>query len=456
MMVENVGRKDHSHPIYTYINSNSQSDNTSNQITQESRLANDIISITQIHTDIVSSSLAPLNPTQGPGLANDMRSITHESSTSNEETTSASKPLHTVIQMTEDNESSTSNEKATSASKPLHTVIQMTEDNESSTSNEKATSASKPLHTVIQMTEDNDRDEQECWSAYIHRHGKNTGLALKRNIVSVGLPTAVREYVRRSVLPVLFDKLPQAAPVSLGAIALATPIALQLIGLARDIHAGTITQKSLSSRLTNIALALGTGTALVATGGLSVAVNSLIAAVFSYVPLRDLSQYFLQLQDNNQGGFRFEPTSKSAAAYMVNQMTVDQGMNMLVHTLTPIIGELAANMLGRALINIAGETVDELTNRGFHATSYNNPELNFDLRFRPGNERTLKTAYNQLFDTLAGRATLFSSSTAGCFAAQKGDFRDSMVVGTILAIGYIPFIYTHDKKELIKLPATMV
>lgn len=61
------------------------------------------------------------------------------------------------------------------------------------------------------MTEDNDRDEQECWNAYIHRHGKNIGLALKRNIVSVGLPTAVCEYVRRSVLPALFDKLPQAA-----------------------------------------------------------------------------------------------------------------------------------------------------------------------------------------------------------------------------------------------------
>lgn len=51
MIVGNVGRKDHSHPIYTYINSNLQIDDTSNQIIQ------------------------------GPGLANDMRSITYESST---------------------------------------------------------------------------------------------------------------------------------------------------------------------------------------------------------------------------------------------------------------------------------------------------------------------------------------------------------------------------------------
>lgn len=34
MIVGNVGRKDHSHPIYTYINSHSQIDDTSNQIIQ--------------------------------------------------------------------------------------------------------------------------------------------------------------------------------------------------------------------------------------------------------------------------------------------------------------------------------------------------------------------------------------------------------------------------------------
>ncbi|MBE5254236.1 hypothetical protein [Mixta mediterraneensis] len=224
------------------------------------------------------------------------------------------------------------------------------------------------------------------------------------------------------------------------------PVVLQLAAIAQDINKGIQTPESLRSRLANIALVVGTGTALAATGGLSVATNALIAAVFVYVPVRDLSQYFLQLQDNNKGPLNIKATVFSATAYAGNQFAVDQGMDMLSDALEPAMGKLAANIVGRALVNIGGETLDELTSRGANAYVSNNPELKIDIDFRPKDEITRKTILDQLCNTLASRASLFSASFSGAYSTPVQGILNSMVVGGILGAGYTPFVYSHAQK----------
>lgn len=290
------------------------------------------------------------------------------------------------------------------------------------------------------------REAPESWHAFFQRHIKNTGSILTRNAVSVGIPTAAREYVRRSALPALFTRLPQAAQVSLAGVGVAMPVVLQLAAIVRDIKEGTQTPESLRSRLANIALVVGTGTALATTGGLSAAANALIAAVFVYVPVRDFSQYFLQLQDNNKGPLNIKATAFSATAYAGNQIAVDQGMDMLSDTLEPVMGKLAANIVGRALVNIGGETLDELTSRGANAYVSNNAELKIDIDFRPRDEITRKTALDQICNTLASRASLFSAAFSGAYAVPVQGILNSMVVGGILGAGYIPFVYSHAQK----------
>ncbi|EOS96288.1 hypothetical protein LU631_18470 [Erwinia tracheiphila] len=307
-------------------------------------------------------------------------------------------------------------------------------------------------HIIIEIPESElnrvaHREAPESWQTFFQRHVKNTGTILTRNAVSVGIPTAAREYVRRSALPALFKTLPQAAQVSLAGVSVAMPVVLQLAAIVRDIKEGTQTPESLRSRLANIALVVGTGTALATTGGLSSAANALIAAVFVYVPVRDLSQYFLQLQDNNEGSLNIKATAFSATAYAGNQIAVDQGMNMLSDALEPVMGKLAANIVGRALVNIGGETLDELTSRGANAYVSNNAELKIDIDFRPRDEITRKTALDQVCNTLASRASLFSAAFSGAYAVPVQGILNSMVVGGILGAGYIPFVYSHAQKR---------
>lgn len=276
---------------------------------------------------------------------------------------------------------------------------------------------------------------------------ENTGLALARNLLTVGIPTALREYVNRGLLRQLFAEEPLIAR-TLGGAAIGFPIALQLIAIARDMHAGTQTPASLRARLANISLTGLSGVALVATGGLTLAASALVAAVFVYVPLRDLMQYFLRLGDNNSGALHLCATGKTAALYAFNQIAVDQAMDMLSEALTPVVGSsLVANILGRALINIAGETGDELAFREFNAHDESNLNLQFSLGLRRKDEISRQTALNCICNTLASRASLFSASFANAYAVPFGGILNSMVVGATLGAGYVPFIYTHAQRN---------
>ncbi|MCU5775532.1 hypothetical protein N5923_19205 [Erwiniaceae bacterium BAC15a-03b] len=278
---------------------------------------------------------------------------------------------------------------------------------------------------------------------FLQRHGRNVGLVLSRNLVSVAIPTTLREYVAKNVLPVLLKNAPVSASVTLGAIAIAMPIALQLAGIARDLHAGTQTAASLSARLANIALITGAGSALVATAGITLAANALIAAVFIYVPLRDIAQYFLQLSDNSKPGLSLEACGKSAIAYSGNQMLVSEGMTLLSRALEPLLGAAIANMLGKAIINTIGETADEMTYRGLTAQAQHNSAVSFDLRLRPLPEINYQTATDRLLTTVAARASQFSSVYSGVNAVPFADVFKSMMIGLMLGAGYIPFFYCH-------------
>lgn len=281
------------------------------------------------------------------------------------------------------------------------------------------------------------RSGSEDWVSFSHRHLTNAGLALARNAVSVGVTTALREGVRRGVLPLC--SLPVLMSMAVAAIVL--PVLLQLTGIIRDYRAGTYTWQSMSARIGCIGLVAGSTAALIARGEFSEAACALIAAVFVYVPVRDLAQYCLQLQDNNPAGINSRATFLSAFAYGVNQIIVDLAMDRFTEALEPSTGSLWANMLARSMANTAGETVDELTYRGITAWREDNPEVAFTLGLRPGEERTSQTATGHLLNTVAARASLFSAVFAGAFAATN--IPAFVVVGIILGIGYALFFYCH-------------
>jgi hypothetical protein len=97
--------------------------------------------------------------------------------------------------------------------------------------------------------------------------------------------------------------LQTAAPTvatGLGATAALTPIALQVVGMARDARNGTQTKSSLASRVALIGLTGGAIVGLAATGGLQAAAPALMAANLIYTPMRDVAQYVLKLGDNNE------------------------------------------------------------------------------------------------------------------------------------------------------------
>ncbi|MFS2225841.1 hypothetical protein [Pantoea sp. B65] len=281
--------------------------------------------------------------------------------------------------------------------------------------------------------------------ATLQRHGENIALVIGRNLLSVGIPTALREYVAKNVLPVLLKNTPASTSVTLGAIAIAMPIALQLAGIARDFRAGNQTPASLSARLANIVLITGASSALVASGGVALAANALIAAVFIYVPFRDATQYFLQLSDNNQPELNLQVCGKSALVYSGNQILVSEGMTMLAQALEPLLGSALANMLGKAIINTIGESADELTYRGLNAQAQNNPAVSLNLRLRPREEIDYQTAGDQLLNTIAARASLFGSAYSAVNAVPFADIFKSMMIGVALGAGYIPFFYSHPQ-----------
>lgn len=279
----------------------------------------------------------------------------------------------------------------------------------------------------------------------IQRHGKNISQALGQKLLSVGISTAVREYMTRRGFPALLQPLPASVSVSLGAFALATPIVLQLAGIARDTCNGRQTASSLGARLTNLALMTGAIAALSATVGIGVATNALLAAIFVYVPLRDIIQYFLPLRDNNPPGINLCASASTALLYSVNQTLVSEGMNVLSAALLPALDHDLAEVCGKALVNTVGETVDEITWRRLNAQRKHNSSLRLQWQVRKRHDINPQTLTDQLLNTIAARAALFGTSYSVSAATPLLPLLNSLVTGATLGASYLPFVYNHSQ-----------
>ncbi|GEM_PF-4758150 len=281
----------------------------------------------------------------------------------------------------------------------------------------------------------------------IQRHGKNISQALGQKLLSVGISTALREYMSKRGFPALLQQVPASVSVSLGAFALATPIALQLAGIARDTCNGRQTVSSLSARLANLALVSGSIGVLSATVGIAAATHALLAAIFVYVPLRDIIQYLLPLRDNNPPGTNLCASTSSALLYGVNQTLVSEGMNLLSAALQPALERDFAEVCGKALVNTLGETVDEITWRRLNAQFKHNPALHLQWQARARADFTTQTLTDQLLNTIAARAALFGTSYSVAAAAPLMPLLSSLVAGATLGASYVPFIYTHSQSQ---------
>lgn len=285
----------------------------------------------------------------------------------------------------------------------------------------------------------------ETLQSLVQRHGKNISQALGQKLLSVGISTAVREYMTRRGFPALLQPLPASVSVSLGAFALATPIVLQLAGIARDTCNGRQTASSLGARLTNLALMTGAIAALSATVGIGVATNALLAAIFVYVPLRDIIQYFLPLRDNNPPGINLCASASTALLYSVNQTLVSEGMNVLSAALQPALDHDLAEVCGKALVNTVGETVDEITWRRLNAQCKQNSSLRLQWQVRKRHDINPQTLTDQLLNTIAARAALFGTSYSVSAATPLLPLLNSLVTGATLGASYLPFVYNHSQ-----------
>ncbi|MGL5757281.1 hypothetical protein [Plesiomonas sp.] len=293
-------------------------------------------------------------------------------------------------------------------------------------------------YTIVNIGQDETLDVN-CFYNYFNP--KNLGLSLGRNMFSVGIPTASREYLRRAVLP----STSAATLTYMGVAACGLPVALEMIKLIRECCNcdNASTKESLVARIANMSFVSASAIGLACSGGFLTAAPALIAATFCYVPMRDAIQYFVRLSDNNRGGIEASPTLKTAACYIANQTAVDQLMTALSDVLTPYLGGVAANVLGRAIANVAGECTDDMTYAIFNAISKENKNLNFSLTLRPKDQMTSESIINQVFTTVVARASLFTTSFASAYAVPFSGVAASLFGGAVLGVGYVPFIYAH-------------
>ncbi|MGL5990133.1 MAG: hypothetical protein ACRCZT_00340 [Plesiomonas sp.] len=330
-------------------------------------------------------------------------------------------------------------------------VINIDSDSENKTSStNRADSTSQSVVINIGSVSETDVSQEvensqiSSLYAVLEQTAKNLGLSLGRNLFSVGIPTAAREYVRHGIAP----HIPDTALKGMGGVACGLPVALELIGLARECYNNTYTKESITARVVNILTVSMASAGLVASGNFIKAAPALIAAVFCYVPMRDAIQYFVQLSDNNSSGINGKATLGASTAYVANQTAVDRLMTIISDALTPYVGSVAANVLGRAIVNIAGESTDDMTNARFNALTKKNDNLQFSLAFRAKEDITLASALDQVFTTLAGRASLFTTGFAVAYTLPLSGVLASAAVGLTLGLGYIPFVYSHDQKKV--------
>lgn len=314
------------------------------------------------------------------------------------------------------------------------------------------------------------------WGQWFGAHATNLGNIATRLAVTVGIPTFCREVARRGPLAMLATAAPPLSVVGGATFGAVVPIALQVGAIVRDATNHTQTRTSLASHVVSIMMVGGTMTALAATGGLAAAAPALIAANAVYTPMRDLLQYYLQLNDNNNGTarhpFTLTAVGASAVTYGFNQMAVGSGMDALGASLSHRFLELNGNpatttwqgamlsasghAVGRSIMNLGGETLDEVVLRGLQAATAgttDNGSLEVRMGLRPAAQRTWTAVVGQILNTHSGRQTLFAAAFNVAYAidAAQADRVPAARLGhienaassAILAVGYPAFLGAH-------------
>lgn len=267
---------------------------------------------------------------------------------------------------------------------------------------------------------------------------RNLGVPLARNIISVGIPTAIREAIRRGPLAMLSTASPYAT-FGLGIGACTLPIVTEIIGLARDQRNGNQTPLALLSRVLLIMAVGSTCVTAIAMGTLTTAAPALIAANVFYTPLRDVAQYFIQVGGGYENGTSQGATALSAAAYFINQLAVNFGMDAVVAALQPALSAIVSNIIGRSVLNVVGETADDIVSRYLNAiaTSRTTPTFTLGLRSRQDINRT--TAYDQIFNINSSRSSLFATLFNFAYYVKEDAWSNIGAAGSV-ALAYIPFI----------------
>jgi len=344
---------------------------------------------------------------------------------------------------------------------------------EYSTANPVASS----VNIIIPDVSTNELPRHDNYKRLLYRHAHTLKNIACRNVASVMIPVAVREYIRRAI----FTNIPEgAASFTVGSVAGYLPCLVQFGGLCRDFHNHTYTRWTVVGRLACIILPGAGVSVLIGLGLMTPATSAaLSAANFVYTPLRDFIQNYLRC-DNNLTPDAHERIMSGiigAVAYAPNQFVANElmqyGADALSHT---YLGSVGANMVARAGVNFFGECLDDVTNLA--STSYlTGKKVETTLSFSPSSEHTWSQIADRILNIHASRSSLFSSVLSAATLADSiharrpavnesvpgmstplgststpytpydhvGLLRESAAVGFSAGVGYLPFVLTGEQ-----------
>lgn len=301
-----------------------------------------------------------------------------------------------------------------------------------------------PNHTIIDIPEDTPegRCALESWKAFLARHGLNITWIIGRNTVSVAIPTFIREVVRRE----LFTKIPADLGAKLfGGVAGYLPVLMQGYGMYRDVANHTHTRYTIIGRTAAIMISGSSVACLIALGAMTPgAAAALAASNFIYTPLRDILQNYIRREDNtNTSSLQFAMWP-SSILYGFNQFGVNEGMQGLSNVLTAHMRESIANGFGRAAVNLAGETLDDLTLLNLQAAFEGTGLEVRRPRFSPPSEHSWNNALDRGLNIHPGRSSLLSTVFSSAYIADhlsgENFLIESGAVGFAAFASYLTFM----------------
>ncbi len=300
-----------------------------------------------------------------------------------------------------------------------------------------------PADIPIDEAHNNPHVSNESLTQRLARYSNNTGSILKRNALSVAVSTAIRESIMSNTVSDFFTENTSHENREIISYSfIAIPLTLQILGLIRDYCNGGLNRKVFLARISNIIYVAATAICLWYSGNLGDAALSQMAG-FTYVLLRDFTQFLYSLTDNTSGDISFTNVLMSSAAYAGIQTAVNYGMGACSNdALGP-----PAGIFSRMAINLTGETLDESIYRGLNSLDARNPPLEVRVARRHKKNITGKTVLDQALNTLASRSALISSAYSVSKALPSDHPFASEIVGGVMGGAYPGFIYAHNQTK---------